>query len=62
MFFDKDKLREARKALGMSQDDFGKAVGLDQRQISRYEIGKSVPTLKNQKRLQAFFLSRGITA
>lgn len=38
-------LRERRAALAMSQADLAVAVGLDKRQIRRYEAGEAQPTL-----------------
>lgn len=37
-----NRLRERRKALGLSQEKLGKIVGLGRRQIIRYEQGKAV--------------------
>ena len=38
-------IRERRAALGLSQSDLAAAVGLDKRQIRRYEAGEAQPTL-----------------
>lgn len=38
-------MRERRSALAMSQADLAAAVGLDKRQIRRYEAGEAQPTL-----------------
>lgn len=38
-------IRERRAALALSQSDLAAAVGLDKRQIRRYEAGEAQPTL-----------------
>jgi len=38
-------IRERRVALALSQSDLASAVGLDKRQIRRYEAGEAQPTL-----------------
>ncbi|HEY5847839.1 MAG TPA: helix-turn-helix transcriptional regulator [Microlunatus sp.] len=38
-------MRDRRAALGLSQADLAAAVGLDKRQIRRYEAGEAQPTL-----------------
>ena len=40
------KIRELRIRLGLSQDRFGKKIGLTGKTISAYETHKCVPTVK----------------
>jgi DNA-binding XRE family transcriptional regulator len=40
------RLREFRKHLGLSQEEFGKLLDLDQTAISGMEVGRQDPTLK----------------
>lgn len=44
-------MRERRAALALSQADLAAAVGLDKRQIRRYETGEAQPTLPVAKAL-----------
>ena len=37
------QMRKAREAKGLTQDQFGKLVGLSGGEISRYEVGKNQP-------------------
>ena len=46
-----DVLRQRRAALALSQSDLADAVGLDKRQIRRYEAGEAQPTLPVAKAL-----------
>ena len=46
-----DMLRQRRAALALSQSDLADAVGLDKRQIRRYEAGEAQPTLPVAKAL-----------
>ena len=39
-------LRDRRKSLGMTQAEVGRAVGVEQQTISRYESGALVPLTK----------------
>lgn len=38
------RIRERRKALGMSQEELADLIGSSQRQVSKYEIGQNDPT------------------
>lgn len=46
-----DVIRRHRKALGLSQQRLGQLVGVDQRQIARYESGETDPPLSVAVRL-----------
>jgi transcriptional regulator with XRE-family HTH domain len=39
------RIRELRKLRGLSQDDLGAKIGIDQKHMSRIELGKSYPSL-----------------
>ena len=39
MYF--ERMKEARKAAGMTQQELTEEIGIDQRQYSRYEQGKT---------------------
>ena len=51
-------IRERRSELGMSQADLAAKVGVDRRQIRRYESGETQPTLPVAK---AIALALGIS-
>lgn len=42
----KNRIRECRKAAGMSQAELGNIVGLSRQAISLYEINLRMPTFK----------------
>lgn len=39
-----ERIKILRKSLGMTQDDFGKKLGLARNSIANYEIGRRIPT------------------
>ena len=39
-----DRIKRRRLLLGLSQNDLGREIGRDQRQISKYERGVNVPS------------------
>jgi transcriptional regulator with XRE-family HTH domain len=48
------RLRERRRALGFTQRQLAHAAGnMDERQVSSYEVGKTMPTFENARRLAA---------
>lgn len=47
------KLREIRKAKGMTQEQLAKASGIHRITISKYEAGKVDPKTENAERLAA---------
>jgi transcriptional regulator with XRE-family HTH domain len=47
------KFRKRRQELGLSQVELGRLVGVDQRQISRWELGETYPEGENLERLLA---------
>lgn len=49
------RLSELRIFLGMSQRQFGKAVGITAQQVNRLEKGKSFPSEKTLKKLSDYF-------
>jgi len=51
----RDRIRKVRKALKMSQEDFGKQLGLTQTTLSMIEGGKSVIIEKNIKLICSTF-------
>jgi len=51
----RDRLKKIRKALNLSQEDFGAKLGLTQTTISTMENGKSVLTVKNVKLICSTF-------
>ena len=54
----RDRLKKIRKALNLSQEDFGAKLGLTQTTISTMENGKSVLTVKNVKLICSTFRFR----
>ncbi len=45
------KLIEARKSKGLSQEKLGELVGIDKRIISRYETDKNIPSIDVAKKI-----------
>lgn len=41
-----ERIRQRRKALGLTQDELAAQIGVDQKQISNYENSKDNPTSK----------------
>lgn len=39
-----DRIKEARKSKGMTQQDFADAIGLKRNTVATYEIGKAMPS------------------
>ena len=57
-------LKQVREKLGMTQEDFGQALGISNNTISRYERGvhKNITfTLAQMKRLQDILEQAGMT-
>jgi transcriptional regulator with XRE-family HTH domain len=61
MSFDREKFIALRQHNRLSQADVGRELGIDQRQISRYELGVNIPTKRNMAKLEQFFLRYKIT-
>jgi len=51
----KTRLKELRESRNLSQDQLGKAIGVNQRTISQYETGKNEPDIDTIKKLCEFF-------
>lgn len=47
----KDKIREARKRAGMTQEQLANKAGMKKQEISRYERGDRTPKLENLSRI-----------
>lgn len=45
------RIREIRKARGLSQDQLAEVIGIDQKHMSRIELGKSYPSLDRLMRI-----------
>lgn len=56
-------LKQLRDQLGMSQEDFGRAIGISVRTVSRWESGTNVPsfTLPQLKALDTLLRGNGKT-
>lgn len=39
------RIRELRKSAGLSQEELGACIGIDQKHMSKIELGKSYPSL-----------------
>lgn len=50
-----DRLKEARKRMGLSQLEVAKEVGISNAALSNYEIGYREPDLETLKRLAKFY-------
>lgn len=53
-------LEQNRKALGLTQRELGRQVGVTGGAVGMWEQGKRAPNPKNIARLGNFFLSQGI--
>jgi DNA-binding XRE family transcriptional regulator len=53
-------IKEIRERIGLSQEEFGKAIGVGQAAISQYENGERTPNLKTAKNLIGFAAQHGI--
>lgn len=49
-----------RKHLGMSQDEFGKAIGVSQGNVSHYELGKQEVSPEVARNIREFCCTRGV--
>jgi transcriptional regulator with XRE-family HTH domain len=47
------RIREIR-GFDLTQEDFGRMLGIGQTQLSKYELGQSVPTVQILLRLKAY--------
>lgn len=45
------RIRELRKGRGLSQDQLAEVIGIDQKHMSRIELGKSYPSLDRLMRI-----------
>lgn len=52
------RIREIRKAKGLSQERLAELVGIEPRHVSRIEVGKSYPTIS---RLEKLSMVLGVT-
>ena len=50
-----ERIKHLRDTLGLTQEEFAKACGLSQKQISYYETGIKTPTLKTLKKIVRAF-------
>lgn len=50
-----EAIRDLRKALGLSQEEFGSRFSLSRRQVSELETGKGNPTLRTLRRICGIF-------
>lgn len=54
MFFS-DRLKELRKQAGITQGDLATVIGIVLKQVQRYELGQSEPTLSKLLALADYF-------
>ncbi len=40
-----DRIRNARRSIGLSQDELGEILGVSDKTISAYEVGRAIPPL-----------------
>jgi len=50
-----DRIRELRKARGLTQEQLAEMVGVEQKHVSRLELGKSFPTIERLEKLAEAF-------
>jgi len=55
MEFDPTALKELRRREGLNQTHFGKLAGVDQRMLSRYELGIHAPSAQNLTKIARAF-------
>ncbi len=46
-----ERIRKARKEARLSQQDLGENIGVSDKSISAYEQGRSIPPIKNLKKI-----------
>lgn len=49
------RIREARKHTGLSQDEFGDKINVTRQTISKWELGESAPKSDNLRKIQEVF-------
>ncbi len=47
------RIKEFRKARGLSQEQLAELIGIDQKHVSRLEVGKSYPTIDRLEKIAA---------
>ena len=50
-----ESLKDLRKKRGLTQKELGKILGLDSTSVSKYELSKRIPSLRNAFKLANFF-------
>lgn len=46
-----EKIRELRKNRGLTQEQFAELIGVEQKHVSRLELGKSLPTIERLEKI-----------
>jgi transcriptional regulator with XRE-family HTH domain len=46
-----ERIRELRKSKGLTQEDFAELIGVEQKHVSRLELGKSFPPLERLEKM-----------
>lgn len=46
-----ETIRRIRERLGMSQEEFAKNIGCQQSAVSKFELGRKIPSLKTAKQI-----------
>jgi DNA-binding XRE family transcriptional regulator len=54
------KVRAARAVLGLSQSEFGAAIGLTQKSVHRIERGEVDPKIRSIAKIEQFWAHQGI--
>ncbi len=54
------KVRAARAVLGLSQDEFGRQIGLTQKSVHRIEQGAVEPKMRTVLTIERFWAENGI--
>jgi len=55
------KVRAARAVLGLSQDEFARAIGLTQKSVHRIEQGAVEPKIRTIAKIEQFWVRQGIS-
>lgn len=56
----KEKIKELRKKLLLTQTEFADLLGVSLASVARWELGENEPTMKMKRKLKEFFKKNGI--
>ncbi len=56
----KEKIKELRKKLLLTQTEFADLLGVSLASVARWELGENEPTMKIKRKLKELFMQNGI--